>query len=89
MLLLKSLWQHIPKHICPRNRSWQAGEDVKLKTDKGSWNVSIVLSNRTGRFSAGWNRFSEDNKLKKSNSLIFTMFESAEGIVFNVEKEAI
>lgn len=79
--------QHIPKYISPRNRNWKAGENVTLTIVKGSWNISVVLSKGTGRFSTGWNRFSVDNNLIKSNTLIFTMFETAEGINFNVEKE--
>lgn len=77
--------QHIPKHITPHNRNWQAGEEFTLTTVKGSWKVVVVFSNGAARFSAGWNGFSEANKLlKKSQNLIFTMVEKEKGITFNV-----
>lgn len=78
--------QHIPGNVKPRDQNWQAGEKVSFVTAKGTWQVGIVLHNGRGRFSAGWNAFAKDNKLKKSNTLLFTLTENNEGPCFTVEK---
>ncbi|KAK1360574.1 hypothetical protein POM88_045048 [Heracleum sosnowskyi] len=41
---------HIPSHVSPRNRVWQSGEEVMLRTDAGTWMVRIVFSNGSPRF---------------------------------------
>lgn len=81
-----NLFQTIPKHITPQNRAWVAGEQVSIRTPTGMWTVGIVFnSSGAPRFSAGWNRFSRDNELRKNQMLVFTVEEEHDGIIFDVQ----
>ncbi|KAF1001423.1 hypothetical protein AG4045_014462 [Apium graveolens] len=77
--------EYIPKEVAPRGRNWISSEQVNLVTENGSWIVTILVSNGRGRFSAGWNAFVRDNKLKGSKPLLFTLIENNEEISFSVE----
>lgn len=79
------MFQHIPRHIRPQNRDWLAGEQVSLRTPTGNWQVGIVFKNNSlPRFSAGWNKFTRDNKLRKNQKLVFTFEEEHDGIIFDI-----
>lgn len=77
--------QVIPRYITPRNREWKAGDKVTLVTDNGNWPLGIVMSHGRARFSAGWNKFVRDNRLRNSQVLVFTLVESDDGPILNVQ----
>ncbi|KAK1389864.1 hypothetical protein POM88_018042 [Heracleum sosnowskyi] len=76
---------HIPSHVSARNRDWQSGEEVMLRTDVGTWMVRIVFNNGSPRFSAGWNKFARDNKFIVNQKLVFTLIEEDDVIVFDIQ----
>ncbi|KAK1352216.1 hypothetical protein POM88_053480 [Heracleum sosnowskyi] len=76
---------HIPSHVSARNRAWQSGEEVMLRTDVGTWMVRIVFNNGSPRFSAGWNKFARDNKFIVNQKLVFTLIEEDDVIVFDIQ----
>lgn len=43
-----------------------------------------LMSNGGRRFSAGWNQFAKDNRLRKFQNLFFTMVENIEEITFHI-----
>lgn len=69
----------------PQNREWEIGEQVLLSSVNGDWMVSIVFSNGTPRFSAGWNKFARDNNLRENQNLVFTLFEQQDVHLFDVQ----
>lgn len=76
---------HIPNEVQLNGRYWKDGDEVSCVTEKGSWQIGIVLNNGRPRLSAGWNKFAMENDLNESQILVFSMAEENEGIVFNIQ----
>ncbi|KAF1002491.1 hypothetical protein AG4045_017755 [Apium graveolens] len=77
--------KHIPKEIHLFHHVFKASDEITLVRNAKSWKVGIVLSNGMPRVSAGWNKFSSDNKLKVADRLIFYFLDNVDDAVFNVE----
>lgn len=70
--------------MIPQGRQWVAREEVKCITKKGTWKVKLVISNGSGRFSTGWNKFVKDNGVTQGKTLVFSMIEKNGKIIFNI-----
>ena len=77
--MLSIYWQYIPRYINRDDREWNAGDQCLLRTTGGIWTVNVVLSNGLPRFSAGWNKFARDIKLKLDDIVHFTMLGNDQG----------
>ena len=55
-----------------------------LRTGDGEWDVSVVISNKTPRFSRGWNQFARDNQIAINETVQFHMLEEEDATVFVV-----
>ncbi|KAK1360893.1 hypothetical protein POM88_045367 [Heracleum sosnowskyi] len=78
----------IPSFINPANRQWMGGERILLRMEDEAWSVGLAVSNGRARFSARWNKFARENKLKRRQILVFNMDEVEAGVVFEVTKAA-
>lgn len=80
--------QYIPPDINPPDRKWVAYEKILLRTDDGEWPVGITISAGRARLSAGWNKFTKDNRLKCNQTLFFTLLpDDGSGVVFQVNRQ--
>lgn len=80
-------FQYIPPDIYPPAPKWVAYERILLRTENGEWSVGITISAGRPRLSAGWNKFSRDNKLKCNQTLFFNLLpDDGSGVVFNVHR---
>lgn len=78
--------QLIPQEVNPSGCAWVGGEEVSCVTENGTWNVGIVLSNGSPRFSSGWNKFVKENELKVGTSLVFSTSEQSGRIICKIQK---
>lgn len=59
-----------------------------MRTQIGEWTVGIATSKNRPRYSAGWNAFTKDNKLKYNKSYKFTLLsDEDDGVIFHVEEQ--
>lgn len=87
MLVTCLFSQYIPSSIRHHDRQWRSSEKIILRTKTGEWMVGLSVLRGNARCSAGWNKFSKDNKLKKNETLTFTMIgDEGNGVIFNVTK---
>lgn len=60
-------------------------ERIVLRTETGEWPLTITVSSGRPRLSAGWNKFTADNKLKCNETLMFTLLpDDGSVVVFHV-----
>ncbi|WOG82287.1 hypothetical protein DCAR_0101450 [Daucus carota subsp. sativus] len=78
----------IPIAIHPPNRAWNKGDEVELRTEKGSWRLGMVLHGNRARLSAGWNKFARENEYKVDDVLSWQLMEENDTDVFVVTKVA-
>nr|XP_017258259.1 PREDICTED: uncharacterized protein LOC108227556 [Daucus carota subsp. sativus] len=78
----------IPVVIHPPNRAWKKGDEVEIRTEKGSWRLGMVLHGNRARMSAGWNKFARDNEYQVDDVLSWQLIEENGTDVFIVTKVA-
>ncbi|KAK1379093.1 hypothetical protein POM88_025837 [Heracleum sosnowskyi] len=76
--------EYIPGHIIPQNRKWISGEHVTFRNGDEVWEIGLVYSNGLARFSAGWNKFSREKKVKLNETVVFNLLESEGGLSFDI-----
>lgn len=68
-----------------KNRKWKSREAARFRTNQGTWDITIILSNGIGRFFGRWSKFVKDNDLKENDILLFTLFEKLDIATFDIE----
>lgn len=81
------MYQYIPAVVTPNARKWRSGETVLLRMGDHTWPVTMVFSTGLPRFSSGWNKFAADNELAINKNLLFTLFQTEDGVIFNVQRQ--
>lgn len=75
---------HIRSHIKFRNREWQRRDGARFRGTEGTWDIGVILNNGKAIFSAVWSRFMKEQKVKENDTLLFTLREDDDIVVFDV-----